>query len=151
MAGPALGCQEVLPADHNLITRASADVRTVAVVNAVSAAEEVIQAGELVIRPAQYTVTARGRVVALSMRELALLVHLARHPGRVFARHDLYEDVWGEPYEPRDRSVDVYVHKVRIKLAEVLPEYVFIHTHHGLGYRFHPERSQDFHNSPTRR
>jgi DNA-binding response OmpR family regulator len=123
----------------------------VALVNAVNAAEEFLQAGELVIRPAQYTVTARGRVLPLSVREMQLLVFLARNPGRVVTRNDLYQDVWGGPFDHKDRSVDVYVHKVRQKLTDALPEYAFIHTHHGLGYRFQAERSQDFHNSATTR
>jgi DNA-binding response OmpR family regulator len=48
-----------------------------------------------------------------------------------------------------DRSVDVYVHKLRAKLAEALPEWRFIHTHFGFGYRFSPEPSQRFHNVAT--
>jgi DNA-binding response OmpR family regulator len=50
-----------------------------------------------------------------------------------------------------DRSVDVYVHKLRSKLADALPEWRFIHTHFGFGYRFQPERSHLFHNSATGR
>ena len=50
-----------------------------------------------------------------------------------------------------ERSVDVYVHKLRSKLADALPEWSFIHTHFGFGYRFQPERSHLFHNSSTDR
>ena len=50
-----------------------------------------------------------------------------------------------------DRSVDVYVHKLRAKFADALPEWRFIHTHFGFGYRFQPELSQRFHNSATTR
>ena len=50
-----------------------------------------------------------------------------------------------------DRSVDVYVNKLRIKLAAALPDWRFIHTHFGFGYRFHPERSHLFHSSATGR
>ena len=50
-----------------------------------------------------------------------------------------------------DRSVDVYVHKLRAKLALALPEWSFIHTHFGFGYRFSPERSQRFHRTATSR
>jgi DNA-binding response OmpR family regulator len=49
-----------------------------------------------------------------------------------------------------DRSVDVYVHKLRAKLGRALPGWRFIHTHFGFGYRFQPEPSQLFHNSATR-
>ena len=60
-------------------------------------------------------------------------------------REELYETVWGAPLRGQDRSVDVYVHKLRAKLADALPEWGFIHTHFGFGYRFQPEPSQLFH------
>ena len=55
-------------------------------------------------------------------------------------REELYETVWGAPLRAGDRSVDVYVHKLRVKLEEALPEWRFIHTHFGFGYRLQPER-----------
>lgn len=113
--------------------------------------EEVIQAGELLVLPAQYTASARGQVIPLSRRELDLLTVLARNAGRVIPRAALYEQVWGAPLRSADRSVDVYVHKLRTKLSRVLPEWHYIHTHFGFGYRFQPERSQHFHKSATTR
>ena len=65
--------------------------------------------------------------------------------GRIVGREELYTTVWGGPMRSDERSVDVYVHKLRSKLAEVLPEWRFIHTHVGFGYRFGPERSHAFH------
>ena len=59
--------------------------------------------------------------------------------------------MWDAPLRQDDRSVDVYVHKLRSKLADALPECTFIHTHFGFGYRFQPERSHIFHNSATGR
>jgi DNA-binding response OmpR family regulator len=110
---------------------------------------EVIAAGELIVRPAQWTATARGRVLTLSAREFELLCVFVREPGRVIRREDLYEMVWDGAMRSDDRSVDVYVHKLRNKLAEALPEWSFIHTHHGLGYRWTPERSQVLNNLAT--
>lgn len=112
-------------------------------------AEEILSAGELLVHPSYFTVSARGRVLLLSRREFELLLVLMRHGGRVITREGLHEAVWGTPYVKSDRSVDVYVHKLRTKLAAVLPEWEHIHTHFGLGYRFQPERSQDFHNAAT--
>jgi DNA-binding response OmpR family regulator len=112
---------------------------------------EVLMAGELEIRPSEHLARARGRALSLSMRELDLLAALARREGRVVAREELYETVWGTPLRGQDRSVDVYVHKLRTKLAVALPEYGFIHTHFGFGYRFQPEPSRSFHRSGTRR
>jgi DNA-binding response OmpR family regulator len=106
---------------------------------------EVIRAGELEIRPAEYLAVAGGRVLTLSLRELELLAALARREGRIVPREELYQTVWGAPMRADERSVDVYVHKLRSKLADALPEWRFIHTHFGFGYRFQPEPSHPFH------
>ena len=98
-------------------------------------AGEVIRAGELEIRPSEYLV----------------LAALGRREGRVVPREELYETVWGAPMRAADRSVDVYVHKLRSKLADALPEWRFIHTHFGFGYRFQAELSQRFHKTATTR
>src|SRR5689334_12582154 len=102
-------------------------------------ADEVIKAGELEIRPSEYLALAAGRALTLSVRELQLLAALGRREGRIVPREELYRTVWGAPMRATDRSVDVYVHKLRAKLATALPEWSFIHTHFGFGYRFAPE------------
>jgi DNA-binding response OmpR family regulator len=112
---------------------------------------EILRAGELEIRPSEHLARARGRTLSLSVRELGLLAALARREGRVVPREELYRTVWGAPLRTQDRSVDVYVHKLRAKLADALPEWGFIHTHFGFGYRFQPEPSQLFHSTGTRR
>jgi DNA-binding response OmpR family regulator len=112
---------------------------------------EVLTAGELEIRPAEHVARAGGRTLLLSVRELELLAALARREGRIVPREELYETVWGSPLREQDRSVDVYVHKLRTKLAAALPEWGFIHTHFGFGYRFEREPSQLFHRSTTSR
>ena len=112
---------------------------------------EVIRAAELEIRPSEYLALARGRALSLSLRELELLAALARREGRVVPREELYATVWDAPMRPDERSVDVYVHKLRSKLAHALPETRFIHTHFGFGYRFQPEPSHAFHKTGTDR
>jgi DNA-binding response OmpR family regulator len=112
---------------------------------------EILKAGELEIRPGEHLARARGRALSLSVRELELLAALARREGRIVPREELYETVWGTPLRASDRSVDVYVHKLRTKLAAALPEWGFIHTHFGFGYRFQPEPSHLFHSSGTGR
>ena len=67
------------------------------------------------------------------------------------SREELYITVWEAPMRADDRSVDVYVHKLRSKLAEALPECRFIHTHFGFGYRFQPELSHAFHKTTADR
>jgi DNA-binding response OmpR family regulator len=112
---------------------------------------EVLKAGELEIRPTEHLARARGRALSLSVRELELLAALARREGKVVPREELYETVWGTPLKAQDRSVDVYVHKLRTKLTAALPEWGFIHTHFGFGYRFQPEPSHLFHSAGTGR
>ncbi len=114
-------------------------------------AGEVIKAAELEIRPSEFVALARGRALTLSIRELELLAALGRREGRIVPREELYQTVWGLPMRAADRSVDVYVHKLRAKLAAALPQWEFIHTHFGFGYRFQPERSQRFHKAATTR
>jgi DNA-binding response OmpR family regulator len=57
------------------------------------------------------------------------------------SRHELHAAVWGGDYRTADRSVDVYVARLRLKLEQCIPEERFIHTHFGFGYRFWPEPS----------
>jgi DNA-binding response OmpR family regulator len=119
--------------------------------HATTQAGEVIKAGELEIRPSEFLALAGGRALTLSVRELELLAALGRREGRIVPREELYQTVWGASMRMSDRSVDVYVHKLRCKLAGALPEWRFIHTHFGFGYRFQPERSHLFHDSATGR
>lgn len=79
------------------------------------------------------------RDAELTVREYQLLVTLARAQGRVLSRDALQQRVWGTPYRPRDRVVDVCVRKIREKLDERAPHHTYIHTHYGVGYRFEPE------------
>jgi DNA-binding response OmpR family regulator len=95
--------------------------------------------GELEIRPEQHLALAAGRALSLSARELRLLTALARREGAIVNRAELYETAWGAPLRASDRSVDVYVHKLRSKLADAQPERRYIHTHFGFGYRLAPE------------
>lgn len=112
---------------------------------------EVLRAGALEVRPADGLAIGDGRPLSLSVRELDLLVALAQRSGRVVRREELHAVVWGGRFRKDDRSVDVYVHKLRMKLEAALPEWRFIHTHFGLGYRFSAEASPHFHKSATGR
>jgi DNA-binding response OmpR family regulator len=74
--------------------------------------------------------------VGLTVREFQVLLVLAQREDRVMRRADIYSQVWGGEMKRRDRSVDVFVRKVRTKLANVAPGWTYIHTHFGVGYRF---------------
>ncbi len=101
-----------------------------------------LQAGELEIRPDEFLAVAGGRTLSLTARELELLKALMERAGRIVSREELYVSVWGEPYRKSDRSVDVYVGKLRLKLDDAVPHYRFIHTHFGFGYRFQPQPAE---------
>ena len=103
--------------------------------------DDTLYAGELEIRLADGLVLASGRVVRLSVREFELLVAMARRIGAIATRDELYATVWGGELRHGDRSVDVYVSKLRGKLEVAMPDRRFIHTHPGFGYRFQPQPS----------
>jgi DNA-binding response OmpR family regulator len=102
-------------------------------------------AGELEIRLGEGLVLATGRALTLSVREFELLAAMARRAGAVVTRAELYSAVWGGELRDGDRSVDVYVSKLRGKLEAAMPDRRFIHTHPGFGYRFQPQLSRDVH------
>lgn len=101
--------------------------------------EPVIGVANLEIRPSEGFALVEGRPLRLSVREFGLLAELARHQGRVVSREALYKSVWGSNLRVGDRTIDVYVRRLRVKLAGQLPEWSFIHTHIGFGYRLQPE------------
>jgi DNA-binding response OmpR family regulator len=97
-------------------------------------------AGELEIRADQFQAFVRGRSVDLTRREFELLQLLAQAQEKVLQREEIYQAVWGYAMAHGDRSVDVFVRKVRLKLETASPDWSYIHTHFGVGYRFQPER-----------
>jgi DNA-binding response OmpR family regulator len=104
---------------------------------------DTLYAGELEIRLGDGLVLASGRALRLSVREFELLVAMARKTGAIATRAELYATVWGGGLRAGDRSVDVYVSKLRSKLEEAMPDRRFIHTHPGFGYRFQPQPSRE--------
>jgi DNA-binding response OmpR family regulator len=102
-----------------------------------------ITAGELVIDETSYSARVGGRLLDLTYKEFELIKHLAQHPGRVFTRAQLLQEVWGYDYFGGTRTVDVHVRRLRAKLG--LEYEVLIGTVRNVGYRFVPdtERAQD--------
>jgi DNA-binding response OmpR family regulator len=100
------------------------------------AAPDEIRSGELSIDEATYTARLRARVLDLTFKEFELLKFLAQHPGRVFTRAHLLQEVWGYDYFGGTRTVDVHVRRLRAKLG---PEHeALIGTVRNVGYRFVP-------------
>src|SRR6476646_500195 len=92
--------------------------------------------GLLEIRPEEHAALVDGRPLSLTMRELQLLTTLAAHPQRILTRDELYAEVWGREQRRSDRSVDVYVSRLRAKLDQAMTKQTLIHTPTGIGYRF---------------
>lgn len=98
-----------------------------------------IEAAELEIRSDRYQAFVGGESLDLTRREFELLHLLAEARGQVLEREAIYQRVWGYAMAHGDRSVDVFVRKLRQKLEKRSPGWAYIHTHFGVGYRFDPE------------
>src|SRR4051794_33718180 len=94
--------------------------------------------GELEIDMSRFQVYVAEQSLDLTRREFEVLRLLAGAVGKVLTREEIYEQVWGYRMAHGDRSVDVFVRKVRQKLEKASPGWTYIHTHFGLGYRFEP-------------
>jgi len=106
-----------------------------------------ITAGDLVIDETTYSARVGGRLLDLTYKEFELIKHLAQHPGRVFTRAQLLQEVWGYDYFGGTRTVDVHVRRLRAKLG--LEHDVLIGTVRNVGYRFVPEPSPSANESLT--
>jgi DNA-binding response OmpR family regulator len=98
--------------------------------------------GELTIRPDLHQAYVGPASVELTAREFEIL-HLLSKSDRVLRRDEIYERVWGYAMAHGDRSVDVFVRKLRQKLRTASPSWSYIHTHFGVGYRFAPQPEVD--------
>jgi len=99
-----------------------------------------IRSGEVIIDEASYTAKIKGRVLDLTFKEFELLKYLAQHPGRVFTRSQLLQEIWGYDYFGGTRTVDVHIRRLRSKLG---PEFeAIIGTVRNVGYRFAAANNQ---------
>jgi DNA-binding response OmpR family regulator len=101
--------------------------------------EDAICVGEVTIRPDHYQAFVGETSLELTAREFEIL-HVLSQSERVLRREEIYERVWGYAMAHGDRSVDVFVRKLRRKLRSGSPQWSYIHTHFGVGYRFAAER-----------
>jgi DNA-binding response OmpR family regulator len=95
--------------------------------------DEIVRLGQVAVNTETYQVSAGGRRLDLTFKEFELLRYLAEHPGRVFSRAKLLQEVWGYDFFGGTRTVDVHVRRLRAKLG---PEHEhLIETVRGVGYR----------------
>ena len=100
-----------------------------------------IRGGEITIDEHSYTAKIKGRSLDLTYKEFELLKYLVQHPGRVFTRSQLLQEVWGYDYFGGTRTVDVHIRRLRAKLG---PEHeALIGTVRHVGYRFNTPNSQN--------
>lgn len=98
-----------------------------------------VMAGEVEIRSDRFQAFVSGTSLDLTRREFELIELLAAAEGRVLEREEIYSRLWGYTMVRGDRSVDVFVRKLRQKLEKASPRWRYIHTHFGIGYRFAAE------------
>jgi two-component system alkaline phosphatase synthesis response regulator PhoP len=100
---------------------------------------EAIEVGELRIDPGVVQAFVDGESAGLTPTEFKLLYALASERGRVLTRDELLQGLWGRRQTYRDRTVDVFIRKLRDKIDRRTSKHTFIHTRYGVGYRFEPE------------
>ena len=97
---------------------------------------KLLQAREMTIDIERHAVTVRGQGIELTAREFDLLVHFARHPGRVYTREQLLDQVWGYQHSGYDHTVNSHINRLRSKIERDPQNPEYIHTVWGVGYKF---------------
>jgi DNA-binding response OmpR family regulator len=121
---------------EELLARVRANLRRVRAKETL-ADERVIEVGDLIIEPKSFRVTVGGQKVRLRLKEFQLLVALAERQGQLATRQVLADEVWGYEHLPSSRTIDVHIRRLR-QAIEDPSQFVYIHTVHGMGYRFEP-------------
>jgi DNA-binding response OmpR family regulator len=99
---------------------------------------EPLDIAELRIDPGTVQAYVAGQSANLTPTEFRLLYALALEQGRVLTRDELLQKIWGRRQTRRDRTVDVFVRKLRDKIDRRTPEHAFVHTRYGVGYKLEP-------------
>ena len=121
---------------EELLARVRANLRRVRAKETLSR-DHLIEVGDLVVEPKSLRVSVAGRQVRLRLKEFQLLVALAERQGRLATRQFLADEVWGYEHLSSSRTIDVHIRRLR-QAVEDPSEFVYIHTIHGVGYRFEP-------------
>jgi DNA-binding response OmpR family regulator len=124
---------------EEVIARIESIVRRHRRADAKAGLAEPVMAGELEVRADRFQAYVADRSLELTRREYEVLQLLAEASGRVLEREEIYERVWGYAMAHGDRSVDVFIRKLRQKLEAASPAWEYVHTHFGVGYRFEPQ------------
>lgn len=135
--GLELGADDYMTKPFNvreLLARIKAILRRT--VQQTTAGIQIIKTGDLQIDSVRRKVTIKGREVALTAKEYAMLLFLASNPGKVYSREQLLGEVWGDDYSGDIRTVDVHIRHLREKIEEFPADPDLILTVWGTGYKF---------------
>ena len=121
---------------EELLARVRANLRRVRAKETLSD-DRLIEVGDLVMEPKSFRLSVAGQQVRLRLKEFQLLVALAEHQGQLATRQLLADEVWGYEHLPSSRTIDVHIRRLR-QAVEDVSQFVYIHTVHGVGYRFEP-------------
>lgn len=125
---------------EELLARVRANLRRVKTRETL-ANDTTIEKGDLTIEPKNFKASVAGRPASLRLKEFQLLLTLARNDGRLCTRQMLAEEVWGYEHLPSSRTIDVHIRRLR-QAVEDTSDYIYIHTVHGLGYRFEAQAKE---------
>ena len=126
---------------EELLARVRANLRRVRE-REVLTKDEPIATGDLVIEPSELRLTVAGKSARLRLKEFQLLIALASNEGALQTRQKLAQQVWGYEFLPSSRTIDVHIRRLR-QAIEDPSEYYYVHTVHGMGYRFEPVLKSD--------
>jgi len=121
---------------EELLARVRANLRRAREREVLSSSEPILT-GDLVIEPSELRVSVAGQPARLRLKEFQLLVALAGNEGSLQTRQKLAQHVWGYEFLPSSRTIDVHIRRLR-QAIEDPSEYYYVHTVHGMGYRFEP-------------
>ena len=96
----------------------------------------IIKRGLIIINPDKHTVTIENQAVDLTAKEFELLLFFARHPGRVYTRNELLNQIWGYSHDGYEHTVNSHINRLRIKIEADSKHPVYIQTVWGVGYKF---------------
>ena len=98
---------------------------------------QIIEVQGLLVFPDRYEVRKDGKIIELTPTEFELLLALAEQPGRVFTREQLLKEIQGEAYESLEKTINVHIRNLRVKIEDNPSDPFFIQTVFGVGYRFY--------------
>lgn len=146
--GFRMGCDDYLvkpfsPAELALRIEALLRRRDLSGAASSASQQSVVEAGGLVLNSANYEVTKNGHPLDLTAKEFEILAFMARHPGQVFTREQLFENVWGEDAVGDANTVTVFIRKIREKVEDNPSKPRYVLTVWGVGYKFAPSSGID--------